>query len=71
MLFRGTAWDNHRVDAARYKLRLMTGPMPNIRGMHRTNIEYTEALETQDRAILTKSSTQCSDKCIYHLLYLS
>ena len=41
MLFRCTAWDQHRVNAARYALRLMTGLMPDIRGMHRTNIEYT------------------------------
>ena len=72
LLFRCTAWDHHRVDAARYTLRLMTGLMPDIRGMHRTNIpvEYTEARETQNRAILSKCSTQCSDKCMsrYHTI---
>ena len=38
---------------ARYALRLMTGLMPDIRGMHRTNLEYAEALEAQDRTILS------------------
>ena len=46
----------------------MTGLMPDIRGMHRTNIEYAKALEAQDRAILSKCTTQCSDKCIYHTI---
>ena len=46
----------------------MTGLMPDIRGMHRTNIEYAEALEAQDHAILSKCSTQCSDKCIGHII---
>ena len=65
LLFRCTAWDQHRVDAARYTLRLMTGLMPDIRGMHKTNIEYAKALEAQDHAILSECSMQCSDKCIY------
>ena len=56
------------MDAARYALRLMTGLMPDIRGMHRTNIQYAEALEAQDRAILSECTTQCSDKCIYHTI---
>ena len=68
LLFRCTAWDQHRIDAARYALRLMTGLMPDIRGMHRTNMEYAEALEAQDRAILSKCTTQCSDKCMYHTI---
>ena len=44
--------------------------MPDIKGMHRTNIlvEYTEALEAHDHTILSKCSTQCSDKCIYHTI---
>ena len=39
-----------------------------MRCVHRTNIEYAEALEVQDRAILSKCTTQCSDKCIYHTI---
>ena len=68
LLFRCTAWDQHRVDATRYALRLMTGLMPDIRGMNKTNIEYTEALDAQDHAILSKCSTRCSDKCIYYTI---
>ena len=56
------------MDTARYTLRLMISLMPDIRGMHRTNIEYAEALEAQDRAILSECTTQCSDKCIYHTI---
>ena len=66
LLFRCTPWDHHRVDATRYTLRLMTGLMSDIRGMHRTKIEYAEALEAQDHAILSECSTQCSDRCIYN-----
>ena len=50
------------------RLRLMTRLMPDVRGMHRTNTEYAGALEAQDRVILSKCTTQCSDKCIYHTI---
>ena len=46
----------------------MTGLMPDVRGMQRTNVEDAEALEAQDRAILSKCTTQCSDKCMYHTI---
>jgi len=62
---RCTAWDHHRVDAARYAPRLLTSLMPDIKGMHRTNVGYARALKAQNHAILSKCSTQCSDKCVY------
>jgi len=46
----------------------MTGLMADTRDMNKTIIEYAEALEAQDRAILSKCSTQCSDRCIYNTI---
>ena len=50
LLFRCTAWDGNRYDAASYTLGLITGLMPAVRRIHKTKTEYAEALETQENA---------------------
>lgn len=47
----------HRVDAAYYTLGLMTGLVPDIKGIHEAHTEYALALEVQDHAILRMCSS--------------